>query len=115
LAATLSVQGSYYLTDPDPHPAAWIVGLVGIVSGALLLVGFLTPLIGVLTGLCGAAIGFSWIPACTRTLFESFVAAVLALAILLAVVILGPGAFSLDARVFWRREIIIPPPCPTRQ
>jgi hypothetical protein len=26
-----------------------------------------------------------------------------------AVVFLGPGAFSLDARLFGRREIIIPP------
>ena len=27
-----------------------------------------------------------------------------------AIVFLGPGAFSVDARLFGRREIIIPPP-----
>jgi hypothetical protein len=28
---------------------------------------------------------------------------------LVAVIVLGPGAFSVDARLFGRREIIIPP------
>ncbi|HEX3543577.1 MAG TPA: hypothetical protein VHT31_03545 [Candidatus Acidoferrum sp.] len=27
-----------------------------------------------------------------------------------AIALLGPGAFSLDARLFGRREILIPPP-----
>jgi hypothetical protein len=28
---------------------------------------------------------------------------------LLALILIGPGAFSVDARLFGRREIIIPP------
>ena len=34
---------------------------------------------------------------------------------LVAVIFLGPGAFSVDARVFGPREIIIPPMSPSRK
>lgn len=103
------VQGIFYLRGPDASAAAWFAGLVGIASGVLLFIGFLTPPAGVVVGLCAVGIGCSLIPSCTPTLFESYVSVVLAVTILLAVIILGPGAFSVDARVFGRREIIIPP------
>jgi hypothetical protein len=35
---------------------------------------------------------------------------VFSIAILLAIIVLGPGAFSVDARLFGRREIIISAP-----
>jgi uncharacterized membrane protein YphA (DoxX/SURF4 family) len=107
-AAALLVQGAYYLREPGPTPATWFVGLVGVASGALLFIGFLTPIVGAVVGLAAIGIGFSLFPACTRTLFEPYVPLVFALAILLAIIILGPGAFSVDARLFGRREIIIP-------
>ena len=109
LATTLFVQGGYYLREPDPSAATWLAGLVGIVSGVLLFIGFLTPPAGVVVGLFALGIGCSLIPSCTRTLFDSYVPVVFATAILLAIIILGPGAFSVDARLFGRREIIIPP------
>jgi hypothetical protein len=34
---------------------------------------------------------------------------VFAITMLLALILIGPGAFSIDARVFGRRVIIIPP------
>ena len=88
---------------------------MGIASAALLLIGFLTPLAGVVVALEAAGIGLSLLPACTRTLFDSYVSVVFAVAILLAIVTLGPGAFSVDARLFGRREIIIPPSSSPRQ
>jgi uncharacterized membrane protein YphA (DoxX/SURF4 family) len=109
LATTLLVQGGYYLHEPDPSAATWFVGILGIASGALIFVGFLTPPVGVVVGLCAIGIGCSLFPTCTRTLFESYVPVVFAVTILLAIIILGPGAFSIDARLFGRREIIIPP------
>jgi uncharacterized membrane protein YphA (DoxX/SURF4 family) len=109
LAITLSVQGGYYLREPSPSPAAWFAGLVALASGAMLFAGFLTPLAGAAVGLWAIGIGSSLIPACSPTLFESYVPVILAATILFAVLIMGPGAFSLDARLFGRREIIIPP------
>ena len=40
--------------------------------------------------------------------FEGRVSLVFGIAILVAIVLQGPGAYSLDARIFGRREIIIP-------
>jgi hypothetical protein len=42
-------------------------------------------------------------------LFDSKPALIFALTMLLAIIGAGPGRFSVDARVFGRREIIIPP------
>jgi uncharacterized membrane protein YphA (DoxX/SURF4 family) len=108
-ATALLVQGGYYLGEPSPSPGTWFAGLVGVASGILLWLGFLTPLAGVMVGLGAACIGCALVPVCTWTLFESYISVVFAVTILLAIVILGPGAFSIDARVFGRREIIIPP------
>jgi uncharacterized membrane protein YphA (DoxX/SURF4 family) len=45
-------------------------------------------------------------------LFEAKLTTALATVIVVALVCLGPGAFSLDARLFGRREIIIPSSSP---
>jgi len=103
------------LNESAASAGTWLAGAAGLIAGFLLLVGFLTPLAGMLTGLCALAIGFSLIPNCTKTLFPSLVPAILALTNLLAIMMLGPGAFSVDARLFGRREIIIPPSSPPRR
>lgn len=108
-ATAVLVQGGYYLREPSTSLAAWVVGLAGVASGALLWIGFLTPFVGVVVGLVFIGIGFSLLPVCTRTLFDSPISVGFAVTILLAVITLGPGAFSVDARLFGRREVIIPP------
>jgi uncharacterized membrane protein YphA (DoxX/SURF4 family) len=110
IGLTLVVQGAYYVRDPNATPVGWGVGLTSILAAGLLLIGFLTPLAGSALVVGTLGIWLSLFPACTPTLFESKVTAVFALTILLAIVALGPGAFSTDARVFGRREIIFPPP-----
>jgi uncharacterized membrane protein YphA (DoxX/SURF4 family) len=78
-------------------------------GGALLLSGFLTPVAGVLAGLGTLAIALGWLPAAARNLFDAKLPAVFAVIMAASIVFLGPGAFSVDARLFGRREIIIPP------
>ncbi|MEO8660894.1 MAG: hypothetical protein ABI693_20655 [Bryobacteraceae bacterium] len=92
-----------------PGPLTLVFGLVcglSLASGVLLLAGFMTPAAGVLvvTGLA-----LSSLPSATRPLFDSRLAAIFAAIIGTAISLLGPGAFSLDARLFGRREIMIPP------
>ena len=76
----------------------------------MLSVGFLTPIVGALVGLGALGIRLSVLPASAPNLFDTKLPAIQAATMLIAVVLLGPGAFSIDSRIFGRREIIIPPP-----
>jgi hypothetical protein len=71
-----------------------------------LLVGYLTPLVSVLAGLAGLSSGVPVISGPTSSLLATKPAVAFATAIAAALCFLGPGAFSLDARLFGRREIV---------
>ena len=105
----LLIQGFAYFTDRyNLGPLTLSVACVTVVSGASLLVGYLTPFAAGLAGMVSMSSVFPWFPAPTPDLFEARVTPVLATAIVAALMGLGPGAFSLDARRFGRREIVIP-------
>ena len=78
---------------------AGVPGLLALLAGAAILIGFLTPLAALLAGfvVIGNPDVLGGGPA---TIFLIVMAA--------AVFLLGPGAWSLDARLFGRREIVIP-------
>jgi uncharacterized membrane protein YphA (DoxX/SURF4 family) len=82
---------------------------LSLASGASLLLGFLTPLAGVVVGVGSASSTLSWLPAPTQNLLDSSLATIFMVIMAAAIVFLGPGAFSLDCRLFGRREIFIPP------
>jgi uncharacterized membrane protein YphA (DoxX/SURF4 family) len=83
-------------------------GSLAVASGISLLIGFLTPIAGVLVSVL-AAMWISIGPAANPSLCASTLSVAFLAAVAFAVVLLGPGAFSLDARLFGLREIIIPP------
>jgi uncharacterized membrane protein YphA (DoxX/SURF4 family) len=98
LGGSALVHGAMDLaTRSDPPAGTWIIGLLTTAAGALLLVGFLTPVAAAVAGGLELMHGPAAIPS------MAFLVAVAA-----AVTLLGPGAFSLDARCFGLREIIIP-------
>jgi uncharacterized membrane protein YphA (DoxX/SURF4 family) len=103
------IEGAFYLTqNTGSAPGTWLGGLLGLAAGGALLAGFLTPAAGVIVGLGALGVGFSVLPEPTPNLFDARLSAILAAIMAAAIVFLGPGAFSLDARLFGRREIIIP-------
>jgi uncharacterized membrane protein YphA (DoxX/SURF4 family) len=108
VGVSLFIQGAAYLLNGhDLGFVTLVVSVLTIAGGALLLVGYLTPLACVVSALFCIGNAFSWFPAPSSDFFEGKLAAALAIVITLALICLGPGAFSLDAHLFGRREIII--------
>lgn len=110
LSATLLIQARSCLIDGWGASTAGLVGMGAFVLAALLLVGFLTPVAGLLAGIGCAFLAFFRGSVATPVILDSRQSAVFAVTMLFGIVVLGPGAFSVDARLFGRREIIIPPP-----
>lgn len=110
LGIAMIIEGGTYFGAPGGTVTTWVVGALALLSGAFLLVGFFTPLTALGAGLDIIAVALSAIPAPTRNLFDSQPALIFGLTMVMAVIGLGPGRFSVDARMFGRREIIIPLP-----
>ena len=104
-------QGVRGLTGtPDPGFATWIARLLEVAIGASIVAGFLTPVAAALLGLIAIGWGMSLVPIPQPFLFPSKLLVSFFAAVAAVVVLLGPGAFSIDARLFGLREIIIPRP-----
>lgn len=109
LGGTLFAQGGAYLTDfHNLTVATGTVALLELVGGASLLIGYMTPIASVIGGVTTVGVALSWLPPPGSDLMTARLAIILAVAIAMSIICLGPGAFSLDARLFGRREIIIP-------
>ena len=109
LGAAVITEGIFYFTLTDSALAAWFSGCLALAAGALLLAGFLTPIAAAVIGAGAVAVGLSLLPPASPNFFDSRSSLVFAITMLVAIAGLGPGAFSVDARIFGRREIIIPP------
>ena len=79
---------------------------VAVPAGLALIIGLLTPVVSALLAAGGAAILLGLHAAVLR-LFDSHMALFEFVVMAAVVVILGPGATSIDARLFGRREVAI--------
>jgi putative oxidoreductase len=100
VAAIAPVQHGIAGLLTAPLPALVIVKLVAAAAAALLLIGLWTPLVGVLMAAAELFIAFSY-PA------DPWKHVILG-ALGVALAMLGPGAWSVDARLFGRKRIQIP-------
>jgi hypothetical protein len=106
---TAGIQGIAYLADINRQSVwSWGIGFLAVASGVLLLIGFLTSLTSIATGLGSLGVALSWFPLPAINFFDIRLAGFFVAIISAAIFLLGPGAFSLDAHLFGRREIIIP-------
>ena len=95
------VRGVYALSSESSWDTG--LGVAGAAGGALLLAGFLTPL-GALW--VAGALVLPWLTATSPGVGDLSV--LLLLSHCAALALLGPGAWSVDAGLFGRREILIP-------
>ena len=79
----------------------WVVTALVLIIASCLLAGFMTPIAAIVIGLGAVALALSSLLDTNQTLLNVIV-------LTAAIALLGPGAFSIDARMFGRREILIP-------
>lgn len=110
MGCSLIAQGFGYVQTPNQSLVACCMAAVTFAAGAFLLAGLMTPFVAVFVTAGGIGIALSWIPLPSEALFDSNLAIINLIVLSIAIALLGPGAISLDARMFGRREITIPSP-----
>jgi uncharacterized membrane protein YphA (DoxX/SURF4 family) len=99
IGAAIVARGWAFLAERSPSTfATESLGLFAILIGCALLFGLFTPAASAI-----AALGLGLLGHPARDLATLFLIVMAASSGLL-----GPGAFSLDARLFGRREIVVP-------
>lgn len=97
--ATLVIAGAH-------SPLSWATAASAALAGLALVLGFLTPVAGALLAAEGAAM-LLWMQVALLQLLNSRMALFEFVVMAAALAILGPGAASIDARLFGRREVAI--------
>ncbi len=98
--------GSCLARSDLPLLSATLASCLLQIAGLMMIVGFCTPIAGGLAAAIGLAATLSWRPLGALALDPKLASSeFVALACVLAA--LGPGAYSLDAHLFGRREISI--------
>ena len=110
VASTLGGHGFLCVLSSDRITLSVLLSTAFLfLSSVLLLIGFLTPILSLFAAFECLAIALSWFPFQLLGSIESKVALIPIIVIAAAIALLGPGAFSLDARLFGWKEIVIPP------
>ena len=86
----------------EGHTGPAAAQIAGAAAGLMILGGLWTPVVGILAGILETWIGF------TEPGTQSFAIMLAGLGISLAMI--GPGAWSIDARLYGRKQILPPEP-----
>jgi uncharacterized membrane protein YphA (DoxX/SURF4 family) len=109
VAALVAAQGAIDLLSFGHSSGFLIMGVLQVLAGIFLSLGFYTPVTA--ASLC-LGIACSSLPFLTPAAWSLFCAkqtVILAAVMSGVIVLIGPGAFSIDSYLFGRRELVIPP------
>ena len=101
LAGGALINRGIAATSPGAD-TGFVLPIVGAAAGVLILGGLWTPVVGVLAGAVEA-----WI-ACTQPGTQPLAIMLAGLGISLAMI--GPGAWSIDAQMYGRKQLVPPEP-----
>ena len=87
-------------TSAEAHTGLVVLQIVGAAAGLLILGGLWTPVAGVLAGIVELWIGLSQ----PGTQSPALVLATLGISLAM----IGPGAWSIDARLYGRKQLLPP-------
>jgi uncharacterized membrane protein YphA (DoxX/SURF4 family) len=107
-AAALAQGSVFAVHGTASTPATWTLAALAVLSGAGLFAGFLTPAAAAGASLSAIAITAMTAAPDGASMAAHWQGAWFVAADALALAMLGPGALSIDAWLFGRREIVIP-------
>ena len=109
MGLTLVAQGVAYLDIRNSLTFKTLAtSALCLASGISLVLGLLTPIACSLIVLGSFGLAFSWLPPPGQFVISGSLATINMIVMAMAVAVLGPGAYSLDSRMFGRHEIVIP-------
>jgi hypothetical protein len=106
---TLIVRCIVFLRTPDVSLPGFLSAAAAIVVAGCLMAGFMTPVVAIVTGSGVLLLALLRLSVPALYLFDTHEMIIYLIVLTMVIALLGPGALSIDARMFGRREIRIPP------
>jgi hypothetical protein len=108
VSATLIAQTTTHIATAEVSLINVFVAVFAFLVAGCLLVGLMTPIVAIVVGVGAICFSLLGLQLPNQYLFSTSHTLVDLIALATVILLLGPGAFSLDARMFGRREIRIP-------
>ncbi len=93
------------LTTPSASSLDIVIGALSIATGLGVLTGLFTTASATILAV---TITWFWFPLHADVMRLGVPAAMMTIVVAIAIALLGPGSFSIDARLFGPREIVVP-------